>query len=144
MAATKILLADDDAEMLANVALHLRNQEYTVVCSADGLDALTTAQRERPDVLLITVELMVDEHNSLYEELLEHPVLRRIPVIYLVGARTVRLGNVPRVPARSMIFKPVHTDELFTKIEQAVSGVGKRRRDLERARSDDDRRERAA
>ncbi len=144
MANTKILLADDDAEMLANVALHLRNEEYTVVCVADGRDAVTAAQREHPDVLLVTVELMVDETKSLCEELLGHPALRCIPIIYLVGERTVRLGNVPRVPDRSMIFKPVHTDELFTKIVQAVSGGRTRRHDVERARFKDGRHERAA
>ncbi len=123
MAMAKVLIADEDTEMLANVALHLRNEEYAVVCAADGLEAISAAQREEPDVLLITVGIMVDEHSSLPDELHEHPALRRIPIVYMVDERAVRLGNVPRVPARSVIFKPVHTDELFTKIELAVSGT---------------------
>ncbi len=143
MGASRILLADDDAGMLANVALHLRNEQYTVVCATDGLEALTAAQSEDPDVLLITVELMVDEKMTLCEELSKHPVLRRIPIIYLVGERTVRLGNLPRVPTRSMIFKPLHTDELFAKVEQALS-TGKRRRELGRIRLGGSRRGRAA
>ena len=123
MAMAKVLIADEDAEMLANVALHLRNEEYAVVCAADGLEAISAAQNEEPDVLLITVGLMVDEHISLSDEFHEHPALRRIPIVYMVDERAVRLGNVPRVPARSVIFKPVHTDELFTKIELAVLGT---------------------
>ncbi len=127
MAMAKVLIADEDTEMLANVALHLRNEEYAVVCAADGLEAISAAQREEPDVLLITVGIMVDEHSSLSDELHEHPALRRIPIVYMVDERAVRLGNVPKVPARSVIFKPVHTDELFTKIELAVSGADKPR-----------------
>ena len=140
----KVLIADDDTELLANVALHLRNEEYTVVCAADGFEALAAARRENPDLLLVTVGLMVDEDSSLCDELHEHPALRRIPIVYMVGERAVRLGNVPKVPARSMIFKPVHTDELFRKIALAVSGVNKCRRDVRPARGDDVRHERAA
>ncbi len=144
MAITKVLIADDDAELLANVALHLRNEEYEVVCAADGLEALTAAQREDPDVLLVTVGVMVDEHSSLCDELREHPALMRIPIVYMVGERVVRLGNVPRVPARSLIFKPVHTDELFRKIELAVSGVDKCRPGVHTARGDDARHDQTA
>jgi len=144
MAKTSILIADDDDELLANIALHLRNEEYAVVCAADGFKALTAAQRVDPDVLLVTVGLMVDEHSSLCDELLEHPALRHIPIVYLVGERIVRLGNVPTVPARRLIFKPVHTNELFRKIELAVSGDDKCRSGDDRGRYDDDGHEQAA
>ena len=144
MATTKILIAADDAELVANVALHLRNEEYSVVCAADGAAALMAAQCEEPDVLLVTVGLMVDEDSSLCDQLHDHPALMHIPIVYLVGERTVRLGNVPRVPARSMIFKPVHTTELFRKIELAVSRVNKRRLGVVPARHDDGGAERAA
>ena len=144
MAKTKVLIVDDDTELLANVALHLRNEDYAVVCAADGLEALTAAQREDPDVLLVTVGLMVDEHTNLCDELHQHPALMRIPIVYMVGERAVRLGNVPRVPARSMIFKPVHTTELFRKIELAISGVKRHHLGVDRARDDDSGGERAA
>ncbi len=144
MADTRILIADDDDELLANVALHLRNEEYAVVCAADGVKALTAAQRVEPDVLLVTVGLMVDEYSSLCDELIEHPALRHIPIIYLIDERTIRLGNVPKVPSRSRIYKPVHTDELFRKIELAVSGVTKCRLGVEPGWDDDDEHEQAA
>ncbi len=144
MAITKVLIADDDTELLANIALHLRNEEYAVVCAADGLEALTAAQREDPDVLLVTVGLMVDEHSSLCDELHEHTALMRIPIVYMVGERAVRLGAVPRVPAGSMIFKPVHTDELFRKIRLAVFGVNKCRPGVHPAQGDDARHEQPA
>lgn len=125
MVKTTILIADDDTELLANLALHLRNEEYTVCCAADGFKAITDAQRAKPDVLLVAVGLMVDEYNSLCAELRQHSALRHIPTVYLVDERSVRLGNVPRVPSRSLVFKPVHTEDLFRKIELAVNAVNK-------------------
>lgn len=123
MGTTRILVADDDAELLANVALHLRNEEYTVVCAADGERAISVAQREKPDVLLVAVGLMIDEYSSLCDELHRHPALRHIPIVYLVDGRSVRLGNVPRVPSRNLVYKPVHTEDLFRKIQQAAHAV---------------------
>lgn len=125
MGTTRILVAEDDTELLANIALHLRNEEYTVVCAADGFKALTAAQREEPDVLLVAVGVMIDECSSLCDEILHHSALRHIPILYLVDERSVRLGNVPRVPSRFLVFKPVHTDELFRKIEGVVNAGNK-------------------
>ncbi len=127
MAAEKILVADEDTEMLSVLALHLGNEGYDVICASDGQSALTTAQRERPDLILVDVTLDVNERDRLYDQLMEYPDLARIPIIYLIGERTVRLGGVPKVPAKSMIIKPVPTGELFRKIEQSLTFAANRR-----------------
>jgi PleD family two-component response regulator len=139
MVNTTILIADDDTELLANLALHLRNEEYTVSCAADGFKVITDAQRAKPDVLLVAVGLMVDEYSSLCDELHQHSALRHIPTVYLVDERSVRLGNVPRVPSRLLVFKPVHTEDLFRKIELAVNAVNKCRVSVDPDRDDDGR-----
>ncbi len=51
MAVHKILVADDDARMLATIALHLRNEEYEVVCARNRVEALAAAHEEQPAVL---------------------------------------------------------------------------------------------
>ena len=121
MATYKILLADENTEMLLVLALHLRNEEYEVICAADGQSALAAAKRELPDLILVDVGMEINERDRLFEHISDHRELARIPVIYLVGERAVRIGSVPRVPARSMIIKPVPTSELFEKIEQALT-----------------------
>ena len=126
MAAHKIFLADEDTEMLSVLALHLRNEGYDVVCAGDGRSALTVAQRERPDVILMDVTLEVNERDRLYDLLSEDPDLVRVPIIYLISERTVRMAGVPKVPAKSMILKPVPTRELFRKVEQALTDAAGR------------------
>ena len=122
MAGHKILVADDDASLLSTLALHLRNEEYQVTCALNGVEALAAAHRERPDVLLVNVALSYNDNTSFHDELSEHPELMSIPIIFLVGERAVRLGTVPKLPAQSVIYKPVPTSELFAKIELAISG----------------------
>ena len=122
MAVHKILVADDDARLLSTLALHLRNEEYQVTCVHNGVEALAAAHQDRPDVLLVNVALSYNDNTSFHDELIEHPELMNIPVIFLVGERAVRLGTVPKLPAQSVIYKPVSTTELFAKIELAISG----------------------
>ncbi len=113
--------------MLSVLAVHLGNEGYDVICASDGQSALTTAQRERPDLILLDVTLEVNERDRLYDQLMEYPDLARIPIIYLIVERTVRLGGVPKVPAKSLIIKPVPTGELFRKIEQSLDRAADRR-----------------
>ncbi len=122
MAVHKILVADDDANLLSTLSLHLRNEEYAVVCARNGVEALAAAHQERPDVLLVNLALPFNDTTSFHDELIEHPELMCIPIIYLVGERAVRLGTVPKLPAQSVVYKPVPTTELFAKIELAISG----------------------
>ena len=121
MAVHKILVADDDASMVSTVALHLRNEEYQVICARNRVEALAAAHQEQPDVVIISVALYYNDTTSLHDDLIEHPELMGIPIIFLVGERAVRLGTVPKLPAQSLIYKPVSTSELFAKIEQAIS-----------------------
>ena len=121
MAVHKILVADEDASMLSTIALHLRNEEYQVVCARNRVEALAAAHQEQPDVLVINVELYFNDNNG-HDDLVEDPELMGIPIIFLVGERAVRLGMVSKLPAQSVIYKPVSTSELFSKIEQAISG----------------------
>ena len=122
MAVHKILVADDDPILLSTLALHLRNEEFQVVCAHNGVEALAAASQQRPDVLLVNLELPYDGRTNFHDELIEHPDLMGVPIIFLVGERPVRLGTVPKLPAGSVIYKPVPTTEMFSKIELAISG----------------------
>ena len=127
MTAPKILLADEDTEMISVLALHLRNEEYDVVCASDGDSALAAAERHQPDLILMDVSLEINDRDRLSDEISEHPALVRTPIIFLVGERSVRVGTVPKVSTKSMIIKPVPTRELFEKIEQALARAADRR-----------------
>ena len=127
MAAPKVLLADDDAALLSVVALHLRNEEYEVVCTEDGAEALEMARRERPDVLVISVNLPAGDRQTIHERLADYPDLLTIPVVYLVGEpRRGWRGEPPKLPAQSVVKKPVATSELLPKVEAALRRAGRR------------------
>jgi CheY-like chemotaxis protein len=120
MATPKILIADSDPELLPVLALHLRNEEYEVVCAGEGEMAIAAARNERPDLLVVNVAMPVGERRSIHDFLSDDPELLSIPVIYLVAERSAPGTNAPKLPAQSMIRKPVPTRELLRKIAAAL------------------------
>ena len=96
MAVHKILVADDDANLLSTLALHLRNEEYETICSGDGAEMLEVARRERPDLILLSVTLLAGD-DSVLDALTDYPDLAQIPLLYLLpeltaSGRAIRMG----------------------------------------------------
>lgn len=134
MATPKILLADSDPALVQSLALHLRNDDYEVICAEDGEGALRAARYQRPDVLVVNVGLSVGERHTLHEYLSADPELLSFPVIYLVAERPSPGMKLPKLPESSMIKKPVPTRELLDKIAGALGSAAPRARTTGRKR----------
>lgn len=55
--ADKILVVEDDLNLLATLRYNLRKEGYDVVTAADGAEALEAARRQKPDLLILDVML---------------------------------------------------------------------------------------
>ncbi len=119
MATPKILIADDDANLLSVLALHLRNDEYDVVCANSGEEVIAAAAEEL-DLLVLNVNLTLPDGTGVYVYVSDDPKLLAKPVIYLVPERVTRGHAPPRLPAQAMIRKPVPVSELLRKISAAL------------------------
>jgi CheY-like chemotaxis protein len=53
MAQAKIIVADDDKDILTVVSLALEGEGYEVRTARDGAEALSLAEEERPDLLVL-------------------------------------------------------------------------------------------
>jgi len=53
----KILVVDDDRELLGLISFALRQASYLVIEAADGLEAVAAFEREQPDLALLDVNL---------------------------------------------------------------------------------------
>jgi DNA-binding response OmpR family regulator len=54
---TKILLVDDEQTLLQALSYNLKKEGYDVLTATDGVQALSTARAERPDVIVLDVML---------------------------------------------------------------------------------------
>ena len=53
----RILLVDDEADIVELLEYNLRQSGYTVVTARDGNTALAEVRRQRPDLLLLDLNL---------------------------------------------------------------------------------------
>lgn len=79
----RILVADDEPEVVDLVRMVLELEGYTVLEAADGQQALLRTQVEQPDLVLLDVRMPKMNGLTVLEHLSQIPATAAIPVIML-------------------------------------------------------------
>jgi CheY-like chemotaxis protein len=117
----KVLIVDDDKDMLRGMSVRLRANGYSVVFAADGIEAISVARKEVPDVIILDIGLPCGDGFTVMERLVALPSVAHIPIIILT-ARDLS-GNMMQAfnaGARDFLQKPVDNDVLLTTIQKAL------------------------
>ena len=129
----KILIVDDEDDILHFLELVLREKGYEVATASGGHEALTKAQLERPDLVLLDIMMPQMDGWEVLELLRVDEGTSHIPVAML-SARTEAKDRVQGLQegAIDYICKPFSLQELLGKIETIFSQVedGGQRRQL--------------
>lgn len=88
MTRPKILLVDDDRDMLQVMRRYLENHNISVIFTDNGSEALMIAKDSRPDLVVADVGLPGMDGLTLCRALKAAPETARIPVIIISGDRT--------------------------------------------------------
>jgi DNA-binding response OmpR family regulator len=54
---TKILIVEDDRNLLATLKYNIRKEGYNAITAVDGAEALEVARREKPDLIILDIML---------------------------------------------------------------------------------------
>ncbi|MCX7020231.1 MAG: response regulator [bacterium] len=82
----KILLADDEEDIKLMTKIYLESRGYEVVTAFDGLDALSQAEIELPDLILLDVMMPVIDGFEVARRLKAGHNTAQIPVVMLSAA----------------------------------------------------------
>ena len=113
----KILVVDDEDDILQFLELVLREKGYDVVTAASGQEALTRAQMEKPDLVLLDIMMPQMDGWEVLKLLRVDEETAQIPVAML-SARTEAKDRVQGLQegAVDYICKPFALQELLDKI----------------------------
>ncbi len=125
----KILLVEDNKDILANLVDYLELKGYTVDCAQDGLTGLHLAATQHFDLIVLDVMLPGLDGYSLCQRLREE-ARKDTPVIMLTARDTLedRLSGF-RSGADDYLLKPFALSELAARVEAVIrrsQGGGKR------------------
>ena len=121
----KILVVDDEEDILHFLEMVLKEKGYEVVTASGGHEALTRAQIERPDLVLLDVMMPQMDGWEVLKLLRVDDGTAHIPVAML-SARTEAKDRVQGLQegAVDYICKPFSLQELLGKIETVFSQAG--------------------
>ncbi len=116
----KILIVDDDTELLQSLSLRLRHEGFDVAVAADGYRGLERAKRESPDLLILDIHIPAGDGFSIQERLqgMSGPWP---PVIYLTGDKSIHTEiGVKRLGAFAVVYKPFDYSILLEMVKRAT------------------------
>jgi two-component system phosphate regulon response regulator PhoB len=128
---TKVLIVDDERDILETLDYSLALRGYEVMTAADGLEALDKAKRMPPDVLILDVMLPGCngyEVSRLLKEWMDlDPQAKPFPIL-LLTARKVDTPERERFIATwsradACMYKPFEMDQLLAKLGELTARV---------------------
>ena len=126
MSSQKVLIVDDDKDVLRGMSMRLKASGFNVVFAADGISAISMARKEEPDVIILDLGLPVGDGFSVMERLASLLPVANIPIIVLT-ARDIS-GNKERAlkaGAQAFLQKPVDNNVLLETIRKVIVGKDK-------------------
>ncbi len=81
----KVLVVDDEPDVLLLCRVNLEFEGYEVIEAADGEQALERIREDRPDVVLLDVMMPRKDGWQVLTEVKEDPELRDIPIVMLTA-----------------------------------------------------------
>jgi len=118
----KILIVDDEMDVLSMLEKGLTTEEYSVIKADKGKDALGLAKSERPDLIILDLEMPDMYGGDIARMLKEEPETKDIPVMLLNGMFPKEEEEKDgRVVAGHVLFtKPYDIKELVTAIKRLL------------------------
>lgn len=116
-----ILVADDEPVNLALIKRRLEWEEYEIHTAEDGGQAVETARRVRPDLVILDVMMPVLDGLQACRLLKEDPTTRDIPVIFLsaLDDTDTKVSGLS-LGADDYISKPFRVEELLARVAVAI------------------------
>lgn len=121
MVAKKILIIEDDKDLLRGLNLRLRATGYNTVFASDAVSAISVARKEEPDVIILDIGLPCGDGFTVMQRLTSLAPTAATPIIIMTGKdpstneqRALRAGAV------AFLHKPFDNEELLATIQKAL------------------------
>ncbi len=118
----KVLVADDEPDILQVIQYRLSKKGYEVILAANGQEALEKIYQHKPDLIFLDFQMPIVDGVELCRRIKADPVLKKIPVIIL-SASLYAVGDkeLAQVNANGRIIKPFEPDELYRIVDKFLN-----------------------
>jgi two-component system alkaline phosphatase synthesis response regulator PhoP len=117
----RVLIVDDEADIVSTIQYRLEFCEFEVITAANGKEGLEKAANEKPDIILLDISMPVMNGHEMLERLKNRPDLKDIPVIMLTAYSDAKdVTKAADLGIADYVTKPFDFTELMGKISNAL------------------------
>jgi CheY-like chemotaxis protein len=116
----KILIVDDEPELVRALSLRLNSAGYETLSAADGVMATEMAFSYRPDLVLLDIGLPFKDGYQVATMLRTSPDTAHIPIVFLT-ARTWDLDKARQIHPDGYVVKPYQPAQLLDIVARAIA-----------------------
>lgn len=121
--AKKILLVDDEKDLVETLTLRLKASGYEVIPAYDGQEALDKAKSEKPDLIILDLMLPKMDGYKVCGLLKADARYKKIPIVMFTARAQESDRDIGmEVGADGYITKPFEAKALLGKIEELLKG----------------------
>ena len=113
----RILVVDDEADIVEFLTQLLEDNGYEVVAAYDGVQGMEMVKKSQPDLILLDLQMPEETGTGLYRKLHNKKEYKDIPVIVISGLPGSYLAVSKSVP---VIDKPPSEEQVLTEVAKAL------------------------
>lgn len=122
--ASKILIVDDEPNIVLSLEFLMKQAGFQVRTAADGEAALAAVAAERPDVILLDVMMPRRNGYEVCQAIRENPAWQGVRIIMLTAkGREVEKEKGMALGADDYVIKPFSTQEVVEKVRGLLIGA---------------------
>ncbi|TRZ97308.1 MAG: response regulator [Rhodocyclaceae bacterium] len=119
--AKKILIADDEPNIVISLEFLLKREGYEVVVAHDGAEALVRVRAERPDLAILDVMMPRRNGFEVCQDLRHDPEFKDLRIMMLTAkGRDTEVSKGLALGADVYMTKPFSTRELIAKVKTLI------------------------
>ncbi len=117
----KVLIVEDDPRNMKLAMMTLKPSGYEILSATDGEEAVNTAFKEKPDIILMDMQLPKLSGMDATKQIRENPELADIPILALT-AYAMKGDEEKYIEAGCTAYmsKPINTRELPVKVAELL------------------------
>lgn len=116
----RVLIVDDNADLVRIMSAHLEGHGYSVVSASDVAEAVKAVQKEKPDLIILDVVMPGGDGLSILKRLNALNPRNMIPVIVVTGMEPGTKAEAFANGAVDFYLKPVNMDILLECIREHI------------------------
>ena len=119
----KVLIVDDEPDVVHTLNDILNSEGFEVFCAYDGISAVDIAEVDQPQVILLDIMMPMMSGYEVCRQLKNNPSTQAIPVLCLTSANSSEVRNQARdAGAQALLTKPILPRELSAQIRRYLPG----------------------